>query len=156
MIATPLIVGALGVASVIAGAALLEDRPSTSLRRSLLNGATIGLWLLLWFVAASLAMANAELLTKIFGSSQAPRRATIASAVLSWFCAVMIARGLVGAIRRGPRHPTVPGVLVSLAWAVVLIVPWLIPGRGEGPGSGPGVLALTVMLAALVVPVSRI
>ncbi len=156
MITASLVPGALGVASVIAGTTLLADKPETGLRRGLLTGVTIGLWLGLWFGAASLAMANTDALSYIFGSSEAPQRATIAAAMLSWLGAALIARGLSAIILRGPRQQLVPGILASLAWAAVLIVPWLLPGSEAGLGSGDGVLALTLVLAALLVPVSRL
>jgi hypothetical protein len=156
MIATPLVTDAIGFAAVIAGAALIHDRLSVGLRRSVLTGAVIGLWLVLWLAAASFAMANADLLTELFGSPRAPERTTFAAATLSWLCAAVIARGLIAAIGRGHRHPVVPGILVSLAWLCMLILPWLLPGGEQGTRGGPALLILTIVLATLIVPVSRI
>lgn len=148
--------GMLGIMAVVAGAAMLEERGTGSLRRSCLLGAVTALWLVLWFVAISLAYANSDRLAKILDTGRAPERVTMACAFLAWFVATLSARGLSVVMRWPVQSATVPAIFSSVAWTCVLLLPWLVPDGADVPITPSGIVVLTIALSVLLVPASRL
>jgi hypothetical protein len=156
MIGLSSFVAAIGVAGVTAGAALLEGKPGTGFRRSIHIGATIGLWVLLWYALTILAISRAFEMSDLFGKVNGPRNITLASAAASWLVTILIVRAISLFKKRQEGRSLILGILLGLAWASLLLAPFILPAATEAYADMPPLLAATTLLAILVAPAARL
>jgi len=156
MIGLPVVYSGLGIAGVILGVAVLQERPSHSVLGSLLIGAAFCLWLLFWLASLSIALANADALSEIFEGDSAPQQVTLAAALLSWLVTVLIARSLSMLRPARVKLTGALGIIVGLAWASVLLAPFVVPWGIDAPRAEPSLVVLTVVLAAGFAPAPRL